>query len=369
MTVAVRFAARLGLLSSLGLCACSGKLDLGHDLMSPITLPDASSSAPQKINTPTVPDTPTSSTCVGIPCFQGAVIDVATSAGAAKGLVMDADNVFWAASVGQEMMITPRDGGATMAAPTPSGGPYAVAADDTNVYFTSADGGYIAMMPKTTRARLAPKTPPPITILVSGQSDPESILVASEGIYFGDEMAGTVKLASFDGTSVRTLVSGLRSGAELALDDQSLYYVDSAGGEIHSIDRTSGVDTLLLAGLEHPVAPVVRDDDLYFLELGTQDSGYSDGRLARMPKSGGDATILLQDLDAPSGIAADTAAIYLCTRGTTENGLLGKIVRLGDDGQVSTLAVNQPQPFAIAVDGEALFWTTDANNTLRSIAR
>jgi hypothetical protein len=297
------------------------------------------------------------------------VIDVAVSDGAAKGLVMDADNVFWAAPAGQEMMVTPRDGSATMHVQTPTGGPYAVAEDDANVYFTSADGGYVAMMPKTKRGPLAPRTPPPITVLVSGQTNPESILVASEGIYFGDEMGGTVKLASFDGQTVQTLVNGLYTGAELALDDQSLYYLDSAGGEIHTIDRASGVDTLLLAGLEHPVAPVVLGDDLYFLELGTEDNGYNDGRLSRIPKGGGDATILLQDLDAPTGIAADTAAIYLCTRGTALNGFLGKIVRLGDDGEVSTLAVNQPQPFAIAVDGQAVFWTTDANNTLRSIAR
>ena len=51
------------------------------------------------------------------------------------------------------------------------------------------------------------------------------------------------------------------------------------------------------------------------------------------------------------------------------NGFLGKVVRLGDDGQVNTLAVDQPEPFAIAVDGAAVFWTTDADNTLRSLDR
>ena len=362
--------ASLTLLTALG---CSGKLDLGHDVQSGVTgnnpkiTPDAGDGDAATI--PVISAVPTPATCVGIPCFRGPINDVATSTGAAKGLTMDVDNVFWAATAGDAVMITPRDGSMTMGVETANGGPFRVAENDTTVFFTSADGGYVASFPKTSRATHAPKIPILVTVLVSGEPQPESLLVADEGIYFADQLAGTLKLSALDGSSVKTLVTGLSTGVELALDDRAVYYVDSGAGEIHALDRTTGVNTLLASGREHPVAPALRGDQLFFLELGTEAMDYNDGRLLRMPSAGGTVDVLLDNLDAPNGLAADTAGIYLCTRGTTENGFKGKIVRLGDDGEVATLAVGQAEPFAIAVDGDAVFWTTDADNTLHSIDR
>src|SRR5450432_3380881 len=135
---------------------CSSQLDLGHDLKVRVTtpsntpgttnpgdMPDAAdapdarddpdaSSTPSKGVIPTAPNGPTSSTCVGIPCFAGSVLDLATSEGSAKGLVMDADNVFWAATVGQALMVTPRDGSVTTAISTPMAGPFRIDEDETN---------------------------------------------------------------------------------------------------------------------------------------------------------------------------------------------------------------------------------------------
>lgn len=363
----------LALLTALG---CSGKLDLGHDLMqgvgnapgkTPQIVPDAGDDSGAPI--PVVSLVPTPATCVGIPCFRGGVNDVAMSTGAAKGLTMDVDNVFWAAAAGHQVMITPRDGSTATAASTPNGGPFRVAENDTTVFFTSPDGGYVASFPKTMRATRAPRLPPLVTVLVANEPEPESLVVGTEGIYFADQKAGTLKLSTLDGATVTTLVSGLTTGVELALGDQSLFYLDSGVGEIHALDRTTHADTLLASGRAHPVAPALRGDQLYFLELGSETMSYNDGRLLRMPIAGGAVETLLENLDSPNGLAADSAGVYLCTRGTTANGFKGKVVRLGDDGEVSTLAVGQAQPFAIAVDGDAVFWTTDADNTLHSIDR
>jgi len=358
-----------------GVVGCSGKLDLGHDVQTAVTdpgnmpkiSPDAGAGDAAAI--PVVSDVPTPATCVGIPCFRGGVNDVGTSDGAAKGLAMDVDNVFWAATAGDAVMITPRDGSLAMKASTPNGGPFRIAENETTVFFTSADGGYVASFPKAARSTHAPRLPPPITVLVSGEPQPESLLVSDEGVYFADQTAGTLKLSTLDGVTVTTLVSGLTTGVELALDDRALYYLDSGLGEVHALDRITHANALLASGREHPVAPALRGDQLYFLELGTEAMGYTDGRLLRMPRTGGAIEVLLENLDAPDGLAVDSAAVYLCTRGTTQNNFKGKVVRLGDDGAVSTLAVGQAEPFAIAVDGNAVFWTTDADNALHSIDR
>jgi hypothetical protein len=395
-------AARSLWLLGLGLAACTSHLDLGHDIQNAVTaprnVPDASTpdaatadaandaaatSAPDAAPTPdastpdastpdastpdaSTPDagsTPTGPTCVGIPCFLGPVQVLATSLGNAKGLVVDADDVFWAATGAQALMVTPKDGSATSVNPTPTAGPLRVAIDDTNVYFTSAAGGYVATALKTSRGRIGPRLPPPITVLASGEAAPQSLVVASEGVYFTDDEAGTLRRVALDGSVVETIVSGLSVGTDLALDADSVYYADATAGEIHAVNRSSLANTRLAKGLDHPAAPVPRAGMLYFLELG------SNSRLVGMPLAGGAVQVLQDHLDSPSGLAADTAALYVCTQGSQKSGFMGQILRFADDGQVNLLADNQAGPFAIAVDGSGVYWTTDTDSTLNSIAR
>ena len=342
----------------LSVAGCSARLDLGHDL----------SAEPLPPGAQTAPDSPTTTLCVGTPCFVGPVQNLATSDGAAEGLAIDETSLFWAASSAEALMVTLKDGTATTKIVTPPGGPYGVAVDDMNVYFTGNLVGYVATATKQLPKSLAPKSTK-IDLLVSGEPNPQGVVVAAEGVYFADQDAGTVKRVSLDGTLVETLATGISSGCDLALDPQFLYYSDSGLGEIHAIDRQSGASTLLGAGLRHPMAPLPRGQALYFVELGTEAASYADGRLLRMDRGGGPIEVLLEKLDAPRALATDGSAVYLGARGTELNGFLGKIVRLGDDGQVSTLAVNQAEPFAVAVDDAAVYWTANADNGLYAVER
>lgn len=336
---------------SLGLVRCSTRLDLGHDHKSQ-----------------SAPTSPTPTDCSGVPCFAGQVLELAQSAGSAKGLAIDKSNVFWAATAGQALMVTPKDGSPTRTTVTPNAGPYGVAVDDRSVYFTTAAlGGYVGAAPRALPPVIGPKLPR-FSLLVQGEPNPQSILIATEAVYFADESAGTLKRVSFDGSLVETLATGISSGCELGIDYQLLYYTDSDRGEISTIDRESLVTKRLVAGLEHPAAPLPRGDELYFLELGTLAENYGDGRLLRVSRTGGAVEVLLEHLDAPRGLAADLEGVYVCTRGTAPE-YHGRIVRLGDDGVVSTLATDQPEPFAIAVDDEAVYWTADAASALRSMQR
>jgi hypothetical protein len=333
-----------GGVASLVLVSCSNRLDLGRDRG------ESSLGAGGD----------TGGGCEATPCFAGPVLDLARSTGSAKGLVLDANNVFWAATAAQAIMVTPKAGGATETIPTSGGGPYRIDASDTDVYFTSDVGGYVARLSKTTRS-LEP--------FVSGEDYPESIAVASEGVYFADQHAGTLKRAAFDGSAIEILALGIRSGGHLALDAESLYYADSGLGELHAIDRVTRVNRLLVSGRSQPSALLPRGEMLYFLELGSEVASYADGKLLRMPRHGGPVEVLLDSLDAPDGLAADATSVFICTRGTELNDYRGRILRYGDGGTIITLATDQWQPFAIAVDDRAVYWTTDSDGGLHALLR
>jgi len=342
-----------------GLVSCSAHLDLGRD-------PPAQPSLPV---VRTAPESRTSALCGTAPCFAGNILDLATSEGSAKGLALDQDTLFWAASAGQALMTTSKDGTSTAKVVVPPGGPYGVAVDDTTVYFTGAGGGYVASMAKgSPKPVIGPKLNK-ISLLVSDEPNPQGVAVAAEGVYFANQDAGTLKRVSLDGKLVETVASGLSSGCDIALDEQFVYYSDSGLGEIHSIDRQTGASKLLASALQHPRAPFPRGQFLYFLESGTENASYADGRLSRMARGGGTIEVLLEKLAEPRALAADPVAVYVAIRGTTLKNSSGKIARFSDDGQASTLATDQAEPFAVVVDDTAVYWTTDADNGLHALAR
>ncbi|HEX5100982.1 MAG TPA: hypothetical protein VFV94_15840 [Polyangiaceae bacterium] len=327
---------------ALVLAGCSDRLDLGHDLESS-TAGTGGGSA----------ECPTG-------CFDGPVLELAHSEGNAKGLVLDDTNVYWAAATAQAIMITPKAGGPSDEIGTPGAGPFRVAANGTHVYFTSNVGNYVGRLDKATRE---------IEIVLADEPDPEVIALGEDGIYFVNQSEGRLRRASFDGANVETLVSALYSGGDMAFGGASLYYADSGRGEIHVLDRVSLENRLLVADRAAPNSLVLRGNDLYFLELGTEANGYADGRLARMPRDGGPIEVLLEGLDAPDGLAVDASSVFVCTRGTFANDYRGRILRRSDDGRVQTLAEDQWEPFAIAVDERAVYWTTDAASGLSAIRR
>jgi hypothetical protein len=285
--------------AALVLAGCSDRLDLGRDLE---TQGEGAGGGPAG--------------CV-TGCFAGPVLQLARSEGNAKGLVLDDANVYWAAATAQVIVITPKGGGTSEEIPTPGAGPYRLAANDTHVYFTSNVGNYVGRLDKATRA---------IEVVLVDEPDPEVIALADDGIYFVNQSVGTLRRASFDGSNVETLASDLYAGGDMAFDATSLYYADSGRGEIHVLDRASLENRVLAADRAAPNSLVLRGDELYFLELGTQENGYADGRLARMPRDGGPIEVLVEGLDAPDGLAVDASGVFLCTSGTAMNDYRGRIL-------------------------------------------
>jgi hypothetical protein len=327
------------------LSACSDRLELGHDA------PDVSgSSAPNGASV--------TATCDGEPCFRGPVRQLADVGAIARSVALDGDNVYWAAPDEQALMITPRGGGETAAVQVPAGGPYRVIADGNYVFFSGDTGGYVAAVSKKTHN---------VQLVATDQLAPRGLAVGS-AIFFSDASEGTIKRAGYDSTTpenvstgqaIETLVSGLDEGAELAIGTGYLYYSDPAAGVIAAVDRGSDEVVTLARGLSRPGALLPRGDYLYFLEQGTEAQMFVDGRLLRMPLDGGDVDLLVDALAAPSALAADDTSLYVATRGSSDGGVAGRIVRFGDDGQLDVLAVDQSDAMSIAVDDAAIYWTVE----------
>jgi hypothetical protein len=322
-------------------CGCSDSLDLGHD-----------------VRHAGDPETTGGATCARAPCFTGPVLDLGASRGSAKGLALDETDAYWAASFAGAIMKTPKAGGPSTEIPTD--GPYLLSSDAEHVYFTSQVGGYVASLAKSDQG---------ISFLASDQADPSVVLAADDGVYFMTQTTGEVRRVALDGSILETLATGLSLGGGLALDADFLYFVDTGRGDLWAQGRGSGENQLLAGGRAHPGSPIARGEELYFLELGTPEADYADGAVLRMPRAGGDPVVLVAGLDAPTGLAADADALYVCTRGNGANGFQGRVVRLSDSGELRTLAVDQPEAHSIAVDATGVYWTVDAADGLRALKR
>jgi sugar lactone lactonase YvrE len=101
----------------------------------------------------------------------------------------------------------------------------------------------------------------------------------------------------------------------------------------------------LASGLVWPFGIAVDGTDVYFTSYDGQ------GSLNRVPKVGGQTTVLGAPLDYPDQIVLDDAYVYYTLGGT------GAIVKLAkDDTSSMTLFSGQGGPSGIAADDEALYW-------------
>jgi hypothetical protein len=95
-----------------------------------------------------------------------------------------------------------------------------------------------------------------------------------------------------------------------------------------------------------------------------------DGSIVRAPKTGGDASPVVK---LPAGkiqrMAADDAAVYWTDSGTGDPTWSGRVYRSAlAGGKVETLS-DAPSPFAIAVDGDTVYWTSSLDVGGRILAR
>ncbi|MEZ4370607.1 MAG: hypothetical protein R3B07_07270 [Polyangiaceae bacterium] len=154
-----------------------------------------------------------------------------------------------------------------------------------------------------------------------------------------------------DGLCQRFTLANPKDPIGITADDTTVYWVDADAGEIQSAPRgTAAQHNTLATGLTNPFAVVVQGTDLIFIEKATN------GRVRRIPKTGGTPTGIAASQITPSAVAADSTSIYWGLEGTNEI----------TDGTDARAAAN---PQGIALDATGVFFTTFSEGSIRRAPR
>ena len=167
---------------------------------------------------------------------------VASDARGASAIVLDADHVYWAASVDNSVKRVKRDGtcdGKTCPEVllAPRGVPEAavrIAVDGANVYATNADDGHVTQV-----AVDAASSTDPSAVVLASQPHAMGLALDEEYVYFVTYSAsGEVWRARKDGSGSEALAHGQAWPHAIAVDATAVYWVNrgtqtAASGDVH----------------------------------------------------------------------------------------------------------------------------------------
>jgi hypothetical protein len=142
----------------------------------------------------------------------------------------------------------------------------------------------------------------------------------------------TIRRARKDGRDVQVLVTGLPGKVELlAADGERLILVKGGDKDVLlSLPKTGGTPSTLVGEIEGLTGLVVDESHLYWAERGpaTSDGRGRDewiaGRLARLPKGGGQTESLIQGLRNPGRLAHHGDQLYFTFEWRPLDGVIGR---------------------------------------------
>jgi hypothetical protein len=124
-----------------------------------------------------------------------------------------------------------------------------------------------------------------------------------------------------------------------------------AGAPCTNSDAGGGCKTVV-PGQFGPRAVIALDQGLYWLSVGTPDGGGTLSTVSTAELDGGKLRVLATASSALWGLAVTPGAVYWTDSKGTVNSLA--------DGGGSRMFSGGPMPYAIAVDGNNIYWTNDS---------
>lgn len=119
----------------------------------------------------------------------------------------------------------------------------------------------------------------------------------------------------------------------------------------------------LATGLVSPFAVALGGTDLFVIDIGKDQTMPADGRVLKVPASGGPAVVLAGAQAIPRGIAVDANSVYYTLYGS-KGSAQGSVMWVGRDGTCGAaptcpvvLAQGRKAPWAIALDADYVYWT------------
>lgn len=292
--------------------------------------------------------------CLGGACTAGAcgpVVLLANGGNVGNDIAVDATSIYWTArsgSLGGSVMRANKDGsGATplisgITCPS-DGGPSRIAIDDDHVYVTNYRCDNVMRVGKDGTGPTTLLTFPP-------GSGADYVVVSDDRIYVGLYFANKIMVANKDGSGLATLASSPTGRTvTMAIHGSDMFWTGFFGGPM--LQRVSlgggAITTLVPSGDGYGMA--LDADDVFIGTLG--------GALLKLPGGAGAPVQLASGTGWVDGIVPDEEHVYWSNAGNP-----GTIRRANKDGSGAvTLVAGLDMPFAMAADGEAIYWTHFSN--------
>lgn len=264
-------------------------------------------------------------------------------------LASDAANVYWASMTPSWVKRMPSTGGdpEVIYRSDSSARATAMAVHSEHVYLAAVDGTF-----NRGSVLRIPTDGSPSTTLVSGPSAPILELVAdANSVYWFDKEGTITKASLLDG--LPQVIAVEEDANALAVDENDLYWATYGlmEGQKATIKKVplDGRGTTLIAELSDRYVEhlAVDANNLYWAA--------EDGSISRMPKAGGEITVLATPSNALHELTIDGTHAYW-TGGDPEvvYGTVSKVPLVG--GPVTTLARLQHRPTKIALTASSAVW-------------
>jgi len=295
-------------------------------------------------------------------------VDAGTDAGTSGlptpvPIALDAIRVYWSSHTERPetsgVFTMPRTGGTVTR--LADGSPANLALDETYVYF-----GHFNEL------RRVPKAGGATVVLASSSAmRPERVVVSATHLYWSThdtDGSWRILMMPREGGTPTPLLEGEQAIRSLVLDGADLFWSLDAdtecgrdpnaarNGAIVKRSLQTGVSSTLVTGL-CLASPIAVDDSSIYYFVGTG--------LSRIPRAGGSSESLALSATRVMGIAVDAERVYWSTgqEGLDPDFQLYSL-RKGQSGW--EVLWTQGQPGGVAVDSQALFWTTRAGGEIYS---
>jgi hypothetical protein len=227
--------------------------------------------------------------------------------------------------------------------------PWGMAIDDTNVYWTNCGdptGGFVLKVPKVGGE---------VVTLASGDRL-SGIAVANGSVYWvagtSDASSGAIMQIPVGGDTPMTLTSRPGPPAHIAADSSYVYWGEQMGGAIMKVAVTgSAPATVASANLP------------WWIALGETDVFWMGQGVMMAPKAGGAATALTSSFPTlpPAGLAVDSTNVYFTSGPPFGMSGVSTVPVQGGSVTLVTSGVPSSIPGPIAVDSTRAYWADGSN--------
>jgi hypothetical protein len=208
--------------------------------------------------------------------------------------------------------------------------------------------------------------------LVDTPGEIMGIAIDATQVYWieGSAAAGFVKAAPLTGGTATVLAQDQPVTGGIAVDASSVYFTidpglpDGPSGSVLSVPTTGGAPRTLAAAQNSPASVFTDGVSLFWLNRGTRgtDCSATDGAVMKLDLATGTLIALAENIAGVSDLALGNGEVFFSARGaycdvqTTPSGTVTKVPTSA--GSPATLAIGQPDPGVLVVDGSALYYTT-----------